>query len=528
MTAIPVLARAKAVFMRHRIKILDGSMVIAVLLLVAYLAFEVDVFENAANLTRQEQAIELDEGLALGALFSIGMLVFAARRNREQRREMKRRIAAEREARTLALHDALTGLPNRRNFDSALKMAIESMPGAGACHAVFLLDLNGFKKINDVHGHGAGDEVLVHVGGRLSKAMRDGDMVARFGGDEFAVLAHHLSGAEDATTIALRILEAFKEPIATGLSHHRIGAGVGIALIPQDSETAVDVLRKADIALYRAKATRTSTLCFFEQEMDAHVQERDFLENELRSAIGTSALRPFYQPVQDLKTNKIVGFEALGRWTHAKAGEISPERFIPIAEECGLINELSDCLFREACRDARAWPDDVTLSFNISPAQLRDRTLGLRVLAILGQTGLSPHRLELEITESALVRDMEAAQETLGALRQSGIRIALDDFGTGYSSLYHLRNFKLDKIKIDRSFIARMSADRESQAIVRALVGLGTGLCLTVTAEGVENEGQQQQLIAEGCQQAQGFHFSEALPQDEAMALLRDDQRLRA
>jgi diguanylate cyclase (GGDEF)-like protein len=528
MTAMSVPARAKAVFMRHRIKILDGSILFAVLLLMAYLAFEFEVFENAATLTREGQAIDLDEGLALGALFSVGMLIFAARRNREQKREMRRRIVAEREARTLALHDALTGLPNRRHFDSALKMAIETMPGAGACHAVFLLDLNGFKRVNDVHGHSAGDEVLVQIGGRLSKAMRDGDMVARFGGDEFAVLAHHLSGAEDATTIALRIIEALKDPIATGLAHHRIGAGVGIALIPQDSETAGDILRKADIALYRAKATGTSTLCFFEQEMDAHVQERDFLENELRSAIGTSALRPFYQPIQDLKTKRIVGFEALARWTHATAGEISPERFIPIAEECGLINDLSDYLFRQACRDAQQWPSDVTLSFNISPAQLRDRTLGLRVLAILGQAGLSPHRVELEITESALVRDMEAAQETLGALRQSGIRIALDDFGTGYSSLYHLRNFKLDKIKIDRSFVARMSEDRESEAIVRALVGLGTGLCLTVTAEGVENKAQQLQLIAEGCQQAQGFLFSEAVPQADAMALLQDDERLRA
>ncbi|HEY4265046.1 MAG TPA: EAL domain-containing protein [Micropepsaceae bacterium] len=528
MTVMAVLARAKMVIMRHRVTIQDGSLLVAVLLLMTYLAFEIDVFENAPNVPPQEQVIELDEGLGLGALFAAGMLIFAGRRYQEQKREMARRIAAEREARTLALHDALTGLPNRRQFDSALKAAIAAMPRAGACHAVFLLDLNGFKKVNDVHGHGAGDEVLVQVAGRLSKAMREGDLIARFGGDEFAVLAPQLSSAEDATTIALRIIDALKEPVATGLAQHRIGTGIGIALIPQDSDAAEDILRKADIALYRAKTAGMSALRFFEEEMDARVQERDFLENELRAAIGTAALRPYYQPIEDLNTKRIVGFEALARWTHATAGEISPERFIPIAEDCGLIGELSDYLFRQACRDAIAWPGDITLSFNISPAQLRDRTLGLRVLAILGETGLSPRRLELEITESALVRDMEAAQETLGALRQSGIRIALDDFGTGYSSLYHLRNFKLDKIKIDRSFIEKMSTDRESETIVRALVGLGTGLSLTVTAEGVENKGQQMQLIAEGCQQAQGFLFSEALPQAGAMELLKGRQRRRA
>jgi diguanylate cyclase (GGDEF)-like protein len=504
---------------RHRVSIQDAMFLAAILFVASYLAFEYDVFENAPGEPPKTEIIELDETLALGALLSVGLLVFAGRRLQEQKRETGRRVTAEREARTLAFHDTLTGLPNRRQFDSALKAAIGAPPRAGGSHGVFVLDLNGFKKINDVYGHGVGDEVLVHVAGRFAKCVREGDRVARLGGDEFAVIALHLSGPEEATGLALRLMESLKTPIELGSGQQRVGTGIGIALIPQDGATNVDVMRKADVALYRAKAEGASTMRFFEKEMDVKIRERDFLERELRAAIGTDALRPFYQPVIDLKSGKVTGFEALAHWTHATLGELPPERFIPIAEECGLIAALTDTLLEQACIDARQWPGDITLSFNISPVQLKDRTLGLRLLALLGRLDFPPSRLELEITESALVRDMEAAQETLGALRQSGIRIALDDFGTGYSSLYHLRNFKLDKIKIDRSFVECLGSDREGESIVRALVGLGAGLSLTVTAEGVETLEQQTYLAAQGCNQAQGFLFSEAVSGAQAFAL---------
>ena len=359
------------------------------------------------------------------------------------------------------MEDPLTGLPNRRQFDAALQAAIAAPPRAGASHAVLALDLNGFKKINDVHGHGTGDAVLSEVAGLLRLAVREGDLVARLGGDEFAVLARQLASPEAATSIARRIIEAMEQPLLTAFGEHRVGAAIGIALSPQDGSTAEELMRKADIALYRAKSEGGSALRFFEAEMDAQVQERDSLERELRAAIGTPMLRPYYQPQIDLKSGKIMGFEALARWTHLTLGEIPPDRFIPIADDCGLIGPLTDDLLHRACVDAMTWPKETLLSFNISPVQLRDTGLGLRLLAILGETGLAPQRLEIELTESALVRDMDGAREILGSIRDAGVKIALDDFGTGYSSLYHLRNFKLDKIKIDRSFVDTMGHDAD-------------------------------------------------------------------
>jgi diguanylate cyclase (GGDEF)-like protein len=436
-------------------------------------------------------------------------------------------MAAEAEARALAFEDALTGLPNRRQFDHALKAALGAPPRAGGAHAVLLLDLNGFKRINDMFGHPAGDEALIQVAGRLRKAMRDDDLVARLGGDEFAVLAHHLAGPEAATGIARRIIEAFDAPVLAGGGEQILGTAIGVALAPKDGTTPEQLLRRADIALYRAKEEGGSALRFFEAEMDVRIRERDRMERDLRAAIGTPALRPHYQPVVDLKTGKVQGFEALARWTHPELGEVEPVRFIPIAEDCGLVGELTDSLLAQACGDAAQWPTEVGLSFNISPVQLKDRTLGLRLMAILGRTGLAPQRLEVEITESALVRDLEAAQEILGQIRDAGVKIALDDFGTGYSSLYHLRNFKLDKIKIDRSFVEAMAFDRDSAAIVQALIGLGSGLSLTVTAEGVENADQQAMLVEQGCGQAQGFLFSRAVPAAEALALVRPARKSR-
>jgi EAL domain-containing protein (putative c-di-GMP-specific phosphodiesterase class I) len=249
------------------------------------------------------------------------------------------------------------------------------------------------------------------------------------------------------------------------------------------------------------------------------VRERDVLEREFRLALASHAIEPFFQPLVDLTTNRIVGFEALARWTHASMGTIAPERFIAIAEDTGLISPLTDQLLRAACMTARNWPEGIFLSFNVSAVELRDRELGPRILAILEHTGLAPTRLEIEITESALVRDLGAARDMLSRLREAGISIALDDFGTGYSSLYHLRNFKLDKIKIDRSFIHNIGAERESAEIVAALIGLGNGLGLTVTAEGIEQSSEEARLLGLGCQQGQGFLFSEAVSARDASAL---------
>ena len=502
---VPSRREVKAMLIRHRFNLADAAMIGVVVVAALLAAWQLDVFPNETMAVR-EGVLELDEVFAVGAL-AFGL--FAWTRMRAQGREVRRRRAAEDEARALAFEDPLTGLPNRRQFDAALNAALAAPPGADAVHAVLMLDLNGFKRINDVHGHPVGDEALVQTALRLRKAVRDNDLVARLGGDEFAVLARHLSGAEAATGLARRIIEHLEEPVSAGGTEHQMGAGVGIALAPLDGADAETLLRKADVALYRAKAEGVSALRFFEAEMDQQIQERDQLERDLRGAIGSDELELLYQPCTDLRSGALTGFEAVAQWRHPQLGLLDAGRFTPVAEAAGLIGRLTDDLLRRAARDAATWGGETLLSFNIAPAQLKDRTFGLRILKILGDAGLPPPRLELEITESAVVADLEAAQEVLGAIRETGVKIALRDFGTGYSSLYHLRNFRSDRIKIDRSLVQAMADSSQSAAIVRALVGLGAGLGLTVAAEGVQDERQQALLAKDGCQQAQGV--SEAL-----------------
>jgi predicted signal transduction protein with EAL and GGDEF domain len=318
--------------------------------------------------------------------------------------------------------------------------------------------------------------------------------------------------------IASRVIKELEAPIRCGGQKHSVGVGIGIALIPRDGTAAEEILRKADIALYRAKRDPAASVHFFDDLMDQQARERDRIECELGAAIGTETLRPFYQPIVDLNSGEVIQFEALARWSHPSMGEILPDRFIPIAEDSYLIRELTDWLLRCAASDAKKWPDKVCLSFNISPVLLRDPTFGLRILSILGEMEFSPHRLEIEITENALVRDFDAARDTLVSLREAGVRIALDDFGTGCSSLYYLRSLKIDKIKIDQSFVHAMSDEAESSAIVRALTDLGHGLGLKVTAEGIEAIEEKNALLLQGCDQGQGYFFSPAVPASETGA----------
>jgi diguanylate cyclase (GGDEF)-like protein len=515
------LAKLRSFMIRHRLTLQDLSVILAVVLVATFLAFEFDIYENQGSATAREKTIELDETLTVGGILCFGLLlfsVFTVRRYQAQKQENRRRVAAEQHVRKLAFQDPLTGLANRRQFDEALQAAIAAPPRAGGSHAVFLLDLNGFKQVNDVYGHGVGDEVLTVVAQRLSTSVREGDLVGRLGGDEFAILSKHLMGAEAATNIAMRVLHALEEPILAGSKNHQVGSGIGIALIPSDATTLLEALRKADIALYRAKSEGRSALRFFEEEMDRRVQERDQLDRDLRAAIDADMIRPFFQPVVDLKTRNVIGFEVIPRWIDASLGEIKLDRFIPVAEENGLIHKLFERILIQSCVAAVHWPRGATLALDIYPSQLKDHTLHSRILSILEASGIAPARLELEITESALVRDLEGSQKVLGALREAGVRIVLDNFGTGYSSLYHLRNFKLDKIKIDRSFIETLGS-RESGEIVSALVGLGHGLGLTIVAEGVEDPQQRASLLTTGCEQGQGFLFSGAVPAEETISL---------
>jgi diguanylate cyclase (GGDEF)-like protein len=510
----PTTPEFKAMILRHRFTLGDTVLIAVVVGAALLAAWQIDVFPNDSTSVR-EGVLELDEIIAVCAL---GFALFAWTRMRAQGREVVRRRAAESEARTLAYEDPLTGLPNRRQFDAALNAALAAPPGADAVHAVLMLDLNGFKRINDVHGHPVGDEALVQTALRLRRAVRDEDLVARLGGDEFAILARHLSGAEAATGLARRIIESLEQPVGAGGALHQLGAGVGIALAPLDGGDAETLLRRADVALYRAKAEGVSALRFFEPEMDRRIQERDQLERDLAAAIGSGDLDVLYQPCLDLRSGRLTRFEAVPQWRHPRLGVLEAWRFTPIAEAAGLIGRLTDELLARALRDAAGWTPDIALSFGLSPAQLKDHTFGLRLVRILGATDLAASRLELEIAESAMVADLEGAQRVLGAIRDTGVKIALKDFGTGYSSLYHLRNFKIDRIKIDRSLIQAMGDSPQSAAIVRALVGLGAGLGLTVAAEGARGAHQHSLLADEGCQEAQDI--GRPLSAAEATALV--------
>jgi diguanylate cyclase (GGDEF)-like protein/PAS domain S-box-containing protein len=432
-------------------------------------------------------------------------------------------ISASREAeaqnRHLAFHDPLTGLPNRRLFEEKLEACLRDV-AAGKQLAILVLDLDGFKNVNDTHGHAIGDRALRAFASKIAAVLRSGDLIARIGGDEFAIIMPAINSPDDPTRMARRIVAAVKEPFVVAEAIVGFGVGIGIALAPADGCKPDDLLRRADRALYRAKAVGRSSVRFFEADMDLAIERRIQIEQELRSAIASDIIIPYYQPLVSLDGNRIIGFEALARWESKSLGQIPPGVFIPIAEEAGLISLLSTGLFRRACRDAKVWPENFVLAFNLSPVSLRDPTLGLRILAMLAQSGLSPRRLELEITESAFVENIGLAQTTIDQLRQAGVRIALDDFGTGYSTLSQLLSFHLDKIKIDRSFVSRLDESEEGRVIVRAILGLAKGFGLTTTAEGVESVGQLAYLKDNGCTEGQGYLFSKAIPAAGIPALL--------
>ena len=504
---------------RHRYTFWDAGVILAVAAALFFLSGEYALLRLIGMSSGEATAVELVEFVII-ALVLTALLFISWRRMRAQQREVRRRIAAEQKARELAFEDPLTGLPNRRQFDEAVASALAAPPGVDRAHAVLLIDLNGFKNVNDVFGHPTGDMVLRAVAARLAGAARDSsDLVSRLGGDEFGVLATHLRGPEDAAGIALRLIDALSEPVQVDETWHHVGLAIGIALFPRDGATPDEVVRRADIALYRAKAEPGSNLRFFEEQMDEQIRERAMIEAELRRAVEAGAVETAYQPIINLSTDAVVGFEALPRWQHSLLGEVSPDRFIPLAEECGLIRSLTEQMLRRACSDAMHWPADTRIAINISPRQLRSPGFGLSVLAILGETGLSPQRLELEVNESDLVRDLRGVEAAVSELRTAGVRIVLDDFGTGYSSLYHLRNFKVDRIKIDRTFVERMGQEEGSDAILRALLGLGHGLGVEVTAEGIERPSQRDILAGEGCEQGQGGLFKRLVSASEAEAL---------
>jgi diguanylate cyclase (GGDEF)-like protein len=431
---------------------------------------------------------------------------------------------AEAEINHLARHDALTELANRVEFRDKLDEALRAVP-RGDSVAVLCLDLDQFKAVNDTLGHPVGDELLKVVADRLRGCIRDTDTIARLGGDEFAVIQMAGPQPTAATVLAGRIIETLSAPYTLADHQVVIGTSLGIAMAPEDGTSADQLLKNADMALYRAKSDGRGIYRFFERTMDAKMQARRALELDLRKALENEEFELFYQPLVSLSARKIVAFEALLRWHHPTRGLVSPADFIPLAEDIGLIVPLGAWVLHKACAEAATWPDCIKVTVNLSPIQFKTNTLVLNVLAALASSGLSPQRLELEITETVMLQDTDVTLATLRDLKAVGVSISMDDFGTGYSSLSYLRKFPFDKIKIDQSFVRGLSGEHESLAIVRAVTGLGRSLGMTTTAEGVETLEQLQTLRAEGCSEVQGYLFSPAVPTGQLVRLIEDVNR---
>jgi diguanylate cyclase (GGDEF)-like protein len=451
--------------------------------------------------------------LVLTALV-IALLVGVTRRTRQLRDS---RAAVHH----LAFHDPLTGLPNRALFDARLEHAL-AIYRATAEHRVALLylDLDRFKKVNDTLGHPAGDELIREFGRRLCANLRATDTAARIGGDEFAIIQTEVSSVAETEALCLRVIEAASAPFTIEGSQVFVGVSIGVALAGKDGVDASELTRKADIALYESKSQGRGHHKFFAPTMDEPIRARQAAERDLRAAIEAGdQLTLSYQPQYSAQSGAIVGAEALVRWTHPESGPVPPAVFIPVAEETGLIEPLGEWVMTEACRAARNWSIG-TISINVSPIQLQKPHFATRVIAIIGETGIEPARVELEITETTLIESAGQCAVNLRLLRAFGVRIALDDFGTGYSSFSHLREFQVDRVKIDRRFVDKIDVAAGGSAIIQAIVDLARSTGLQTTAEGVETDEQREFLETIGCDELQGFYMARPMPADELSALL--------
>lgn len=427
---------------------------------------------------------------------------------------------AEKQINYLAHYDALTGLLNRARFGEMLSQCVSRLERYGTPFSVFYLDLDRFKLINDSSGHLVGDKLLVEVGKRVREEVRESDIVARLGGDEFAIILPNLSDSLEASNLADRLVKTIEQPFEIDTETLSIGLSVGIAIAPINGTRPDQILRNADLALYRAKEEGRGMYRFFEAEMDSNARERRMLEIELRQALTDGEFVLHYQPLVAAEDGLPTGFEALVRWDHPIRGIVPPSEFIPIAEQSGLIREIGDWTIGEACHAAANWPNDLTVAVNLSPKHFMLSDIEAIVREALADSGLEPSRLELEITESLLIDRSDEVLDKLGNLKELGVTIAMDDFGTGYSSLSYLLKFPFDKIKIDRSFVNALTNDPAARDILRSIVALGKTLKMNITAEGVENSEQASFLKEVACNHFQGFLFSKPMGSDELAGYL--------
>jgi diguanylate cyclase (GGDEF)-like protein len=487
--------------LRNRSRIEALTWIIAFLILACF-AVLLNAHEALDAFFRSYEEYQLDEILTAFAVAGALGLAYSVLRLKDLSAEANRRRIAEEYADSAAHHDCLTGLPNRRMLDAECPR-FDRRTAKRLKHAAFSIDLDGLKKVNDELGQSSGDAVLKEIAGRLSQLQSD-DRVFHVGGDRFVVVASAASFSTPEAH-AQRIARAICQPIMVDGASIEVAVSVGFATFPSDAKNLQSLVRSAECAMYVAKKIGPNVMKAFTPSMDMMMRQRTRMLADLKLAIRTNTIIPHYQPLVDLNTTQVIGYEALARWEIQPGQFVSPCDFIPLAEETGLISDLTDSLFSQACRDAIMWPSHTVLAFNISASQLADRLLGLKLLKILNETGLPVHRLELEVTESAIIQDAESAHFVLGSLVQAGVKIALDDFGTGYSSLSQLSGYQFHKLKIDRSFVASFEQCEKQDKIVKAIIALGMSLGMKITAEGIEHESQLRKLMALGCDVGQGY-----------------------
>jgi diguanylate cyclase (GGDEF)-like protein len=483
----------------------------------------------ATQMVRQyvSQDAATDQAMVSALLLNIALILLIWRRTTALSDEVDVYRQAEVRAKHLAITDPLTNLFNRRAIKEKTAELTTRASRRGKSAAFLMIDLDGFKKINDLYGHDSGDQLLREVADRMRDTVPPSSVLARLGGDEFGIcMVFEPEFPETVDRVAEDLIEALARPITIGDTDHSITASIGISRPEIDCDSIDMLIRRADIALYSAKKNGRNGFCWFENGMEVELRTRNSLEADIRAAIPNDEFVPYFEQQIDLQTGELAGFEMLARWVSPVRGLIPPDEFIPVAEDTGMIGDLSLSIIRKAMLEAKSWDPALTISVNISPVQLKDPWLAQKIVKLLVETGFPANRLEVEITESSLFKNLSLAQSIVGSLKNQGIQIALDDFGTGYSSLAHLRALPFDRIKIDRSFVSTMLENPESAAIVNAIAGLGSSLAVPITAEGIEDQALVDKLRELGCTKGQGWYYGQPLSIEAARKMLAEKNML--